>query len=151
MHRRKDLANRIERIHEAVGSPLNETDLPDDDSDPFTYFTDENGAWNHEEYARLLLEQRGTAGPAWVGLRELDEIQEHLMELEERYLRLWELVDGSLLESTDRQELAALADRIENETYVDRQIFDSIRAQLVTLGEVDLTTIENESACGSDG
>lgn len=150
MDRRKGLATRIERIHEAVGNPLNETDLPDDCSDPFAYFTDENGTWDHEEYARLLLETRGTAGPAWVGLRELDELQERLAELEDCYLRLWELVDTVHFDRADRRELAALADRIENDAYVDRQIFDSIQAQLITLGEVDLDPTENRSPRRSD-
>ena len=147
MNRRNGWGERIKRIQVASGAPLDETDLPNGNSDAFTYFTDEEGEWNHEEYGRVLLERRGTAGPAWVGLRELDELQENLTALEERYLRLWELIDEDQFSrvGADRREFELLANQIANGEYVDRGIIDSIRAQLLVLGEIDLDVSDNDS------
>lgn len=147
MDRRDRSAERVERIRVTSGETLDETDLPNGTSDPFTYFTDEEGEWNHEEYARVLLKRRGTAGPAWVGLRELDELQENLTALEEGYLRLWEMVEEDRVSrvSADRREFELLANQIANEGCVDQGIIDSIRAQLLILGEIDLDVSDTDS------
>lgn len=147
MNRRDRWAERIERIRVASGDPLDGTDLPNGNSDPFTYFTDEEGGWNHEEYGRILLEKRGTAGPAWVGLRELEELQEDLTALEERYIVLWELIDEDRFAraGADRREFERLANQIGTGEYVDRGIIDSVRAQLLVLGEIDLDVSDNDS------
>lgn len=139
MNRRDDLEARIERLRGAAGDPLNHTDLPNETLDPFAYFTDGVGRWNHADYASVLLERRGTAGPAWVGLRELDELQEKILALKERYLRLWEVIDAEQFSQreVDLDEFERLADQLANDRWVESGIIESIRAVLITLGEID--------------
>lgn len=143
-----ELADRIERIAAAYDRPPDESDLPGGHDDPIVYLTDEDGDWDDLRYAWLLLEARGPPGPAWVALRELEELEHTLDTLEARFLRLWRLAHDGWQAGDEHEnilrEAEPVADRIAAEGYLDRRLFDSIRAQLVILGELEKTQFDSE-------
>lgn len=136
-----DLSERLKHFHDTFDGPPDWSDLPEGYADPVAYFTDADGDWDDLRYARVLLKTYGQSGPAWVALRELEELERALGILERRYLRLWELAlaartdreDGN--EHGDWEEAERIAARIAAGRYSDQRVFHSIRAQLVTLGE----------------
>jgi hypothetical protein len=136
-----DLSKRLEHFYDTFEGPPDWSFLPEGYGDPVGYFTDTDGDWADLRYARMLFKTYGPSGPAWVALRELEELERAFSTLERRYLRLWELTlatrtdreDGT--EHGDWEEAERMATRIATGEYPDQGVFDSIRAQLVTLGE----------------
>ncbi|WP_152041119.1 hypothetical protein [Salinigranum salinum] len=143
-----ELADRIERIAAAYERPPDESDLPEGYDDPIVYLTDEDGNWSDLRYARLLLEARGPSGPAWVALRELEELERELDSLETRFLRFWRFADREWQTDDEyeslQREAESVADQIAAEGYLDRRLIDSIRAQLVILGELEKAHSDSE-------
>jgi hypothetical protein len=119
-----DLNERLEHFYDTFESPPDWSDLPEGHADPVGYFTDADGDWDDVRYARVL-----------------EVLERAFGTLERRYLRLWELAlaartdreDGT--EHGDWEEAERTATRIAAGSYPDQGVFDSIRAQLVTLGE----------------
>jgi hypothetical protein len=136
-----DLNERLEHFYDTFEGPPDWSNLPEGHADPFGYFTDADGDWDDVRYARVLLESYGPSGPAWVALRELEVLERAFGTLERQYLRLWELAlaartdRGDGTEHGDWEEAERMATRIAAGSYPDQGVFDSIRAQLVTLGE----------------
>jgi hypothetical protein len=143
-----DLADRIERIAAAYGGPPDESELPEGYDDPILYLTDEDGDWSDLRYARLLLEARGPSGPAWVALRELEELERKLDSLETRFLRVWRFAHGEWQSEDEyediQREAEPVADQIAAGGYLDRRLIESLRAQLVILGELGKVNSDSE-------
>lgn len=124
----------MERVEAAFDGPLTESDLPEGHADSVAYFTDDEGEWEDLRYARSLLRVHGPVGPAWVALRELDVLERKIEALNEEYLRLWGLARSNSENGPGGLwEAERLAAQVESGAYPDNRLFDSIRAQIVTL------------------
>jgi hypothetical protein len=140
---RNDLTDRRERLDTAFAGPLDESDLPEGQTDLISRLTDEEGNWDELKYARLLLEARGPPGPAWAALQELDEIERTLETLETQFLQLRKHIDNQ--NAADVQVADRIATQLRADEYLDRSLFDSIRAQLLVLAEHESDWPDTES------
>lgn len=143
----ENLEERINRLEERAGPSIESDDLPDDHVDPGSYYTDEDGDWNHERQMEHLLSARGPAKVATHAIDELDTIEYNVNALETNFLKLYKwAVEGDDITKEEQAHLESIVREIRNgHGYVDDtepHMVDAVKTALVVLGE--LTDVEHD-------
>ncbi|WP_143825048.1 hypothetical protein [Natrinema ejinorense] len=138
---------RINHLEERAGPSIESDDLPDGHVDPGSYYTNDDGDWNHERQMEHLLSTRGPAKVATHALDELNTIEYNIEALETNFLKLYQwAVEGEEITSEEKAHLESIAREIRTgHGYVDDtepQMADAVRTALVVLGE--LTDVEHD-------